>query len=354
MLYCSERNTGCRFTEITLQGMRALVLQNEKLHITVLLDHGADIIEFAYKPTDTDFVWRNPMGFSSIKKLQMAPVDSEIFADNYLGGFFEIAPSIGGSGRYEGITFGGYCESNQLPWEYAVECDTSECITLRCFVRLNKLPVQLDRRMTLRTGVAALEMKETMTNLGRTAIPYQWGWHPNIGGGFLNEHCVVEMDPGEMRVMRPSARFGSYATGYWPMLTDPDTGAAVNYSEMLAPGTMLDELVDVQIAGEGWAAVRDTEKGLGIALSWEKDAFPYAAVWESCCHREGNFRLGGAYVMCFLLRSQRTMGLPAAVEENSARWLDGMQSTDTRLTLSVFEGKKEVKGVNADGSVFFR
>ena len=54
MLYRSERNTGCRFHEVLWQGMRTLILENQKLHIAVVLDHGADILEFNYKPTDTD------------------------------------------------------------------------------------------------------------------------------------------------------------------------------------------------------------------------------------------------------------------------------------------------------------
>ena len=156
MLYRSERNTGCRFHEVIWEGMRTLILENQKLHIAVVLDHGADILEFNYKPTDTDFVWRNPMGLSGLRKFQLAPVDGDMFADNYLGGFFEIVPSVGGGGRWKGIGFGGYCESNQLPWEYEVETDTAERITLRCFVRLNKLPLELTRRIIAERQITCL------------------------------------------------------------------------------------------------------------------------------------------------------------------------------------------------------
>ena len=353
MLYHSERNVGCRFHEITLDGMRAVVLQNEKLHITVLLGHGADILEFCYKPTDTDFVWRNPMGYSAIRKLQCAPVDADQFADNYLGGFFEILPNIGGGGSYRGIRMGGYCESNQLPWEYEVLQDSTDCISLRCSVELNKLPLRLERVMTLRSGAAALELEEKITNLGLEPVDWQWGWHPNIGGGFLNGDCVVDLPAGELSVLRPSARFSEQATGTWPLLHEPGRTEPVDYSEMLPPDTMLDELVDVHTGSEGWAAVRDTRRGLGIALAWDADIFNYAAVWESCCHREGNFRLGGAYVMCFLLRSCKTMGLPQAAEAGETVPLAGKASVGSFLTLSVFEGGGKVTGVEKNGTPHF-
>lgn len=352
MLYRSERNTGCRFNEVIWQGMRTLILENQKLHIAVVLDHGADILEFAHKPTDTDFVWRNPMGLSGLRKLQLAPVDHDTFADNYLGGFFEIVPSIGGGGNWRGVHFGGYCESNQLPWEYEVECDTEERITLRCFVRLNKLPLELCRRMTLRAHSPALVMEETVTNLGAEPVPFQWGWHPNIGGGFLNGNCIVDMPGGELRVMRASDRFSKEAGGTWPLLKEPGAEEGVDYSRILPPDSMHDELVDVKMQA-GWAAVRDAQRGLGIGLAWDAADFPYAAVWQSSCHREGHFRLGGAYVMCFLLRSHRTMGLPQADAAGETVPLPGRASASARLTLTVFEDARPVTGVEADGTVQF-
>ncbi len=354
MLYYSERNTGCRFTEITLMGMRALVLENQLLHITVLLDHGADIIEFNHKRTDTDFVWRNPMGMSGVRKLQLAPVDADIYADNYLGGFFEIFPSVGGGGNYRGIRLEGYCESNQLPWEYSVLCDTEEKITLRCFVRLNKLPILLERCMTLTANSPVLTLDEKITNIGAEPVDYQWGWHPNIGGGFLSGDCVVDMPAGQaMRVLRGSARFGQNAAGSWPHLTDPDApDQTVDYSRMLPPDTMLDELVDVDTPA-GWAAVRDPQRSLGIAIGWPGQDFPCAAVWQSCCHKTGHFRLGGAYVMCFLLHSTPTLGLPQAVAAGETSPIAGGESRSTRLTFSVFEDARPVIGIAPDGTAKF-
>ena len=354
MLYRSERNVGCRFQEIYWNGMRCLVLENQFLHITVVLDRGADILEFNYKKTDTDFVWRNPMGLSPMKKLQYVPAVGDVYGDNYFGGFFEIIPSIGGCGDYQGIHFEGYCESNCLPWEYEVVCDTEECIHLNCFVRLNKLPLEVSREMLLYKDSPTLYIEEKVTNLGRIPIDFQWGWHPNIGGGFLNENCVIDMPEGKMSVMRESQRFSKNAVGEWPNLNEPgkeDIG--IDYSRILPPGTMINELVDVELSGKGWAAVRDTESGIGIGFSWNPEVFPYAAIWKCSEHKQGLFRLGGTYVMCFLLRSQKTMGLPDSVDAEETVPLAGETSLNSYLTITVFEDKRQVVNVTRKGNVAF-
>ena len=62
MGYIHHRNYGCRMSdECTFRGLRLVVLENEKLRVTVLVDKGTDIYEFLYKPLDIDFLWRSPI-----------------------------------------------------------------------------------------------------------------------------------------------------------------------------------------------------------------------------------------------------------------------------------------------------
>ena len=62
MFYSHERNYGCRITEYIYRGLRTIILENELIRVTILADKGSDIIEFLHKPTDTDFLWRSPLG----------------------------------------------------------------------------------------------------------------------------------------------------------------------------------------------------------------------------------------------------------------------------------------------------
>jgi len=60
------RNHGCRITdELVYKGMRTIILENELIRVGILIDKGTDIFEFLYKPTDTDFLLRSPIGLSN-------------------------------------------------------------------------------------------------------------------------------------------------------------------------------------------------------------------------------------------------------------------------------------------------
>lgn len=53
-----RRNKGCRINdELRYKGLKTIVMENELLKVTILVDKGTDIIEFLYKPKDVDFMW---------------------------------------------------------------------------------------------------------------------------------------------------------------------------------------------------------------------------------------------------------------------------------------------------------
>lgn len=88
MVLTSRRNYGCRIQEIHISGMRALVLENKTLRVTVLLDKGADIIEFLHKPTDTDWMGISPMGLRNPQEFQVSiPGRNGHLIDSYQGGW---------------------------------------------------------------------------------------------------------------------------------------------------------------------------------------------------------------------------------------------------------------------------
>ena len=57
------RHFGVRVTDrFRLDTLRTVILENELLRVTFLVDQGCDIIELLYKPKDVDFLWRSPQG----------------------------------------------------------------------------------------------------------------------------------------------------------------------------------------------------------------------------------------------------------------------------------------------------
>src|SRR5690606_4958017 len=57
-----QRNWGARLHEIVVHGLRAVVLENERLRVTLLADKGTDLVELNDKRRDLDYVWLAPNG----------------------------------------------------------------------------------------------------------------------------------------------------------------------------------------------------------------------------------------------------------------------------------------------------
>ena len=56
------RNYGCRITtDVTIKGNNVVIMENQILRVTILVDRGSDIIELLYKPEDIDLMWRSPV-----------------------------------------------------------------------------------------------------------------------------------------------------------------------------------------------------------------------------------------------------------------------------------------------------
>ena len=95
-VYTHERNFGCRLTEMTYRGLKSLVMENELLRVTILVDKGTDVFEFLHKPTDTDFMWRSPLGVRATRNFVPSnPRADGPFLDYYFGGWQECFP-VGG------------------------------------------------------------------------------------------------------------------------------------------------------------------------------------------------------------------------------------------------------------------
>ena len=82
------RNHGCRISDAwTFQGMRTLILENELLRVTVLLDKGSDIVEFRYKPLDLDFLFFAPTGIRNPNRGIVSAPSGGPFLGYFSGGW---------------------------------------------------------------------------------------------------------------------------------------------------------------------------------------------------------------------------------------------------------------------------
>src|SRR5450759_4154774 len=90
------RNHGCRVSDAwTVDGMRTLIIENELLRVTVLLDKGSDIVEFRYKPRDLDYLLYMPGGLKNPNRGVLSTPNDGPFLDYYTGGWNDILPNGG-------------------------------------------------------------------------------------------------------------------------------------------------------------------------------------------------------------------------------------------------------------------
>ena len=124
--YHHNRNYGCRFQEIVYKGFGALVIENEIIRTTILVDKGTDIIELLYKPKDVDFMWRSPVEVDASNKNPVTrALESGYFLDVYEGGWQELLPSITTPTNYKGTYLGFHGEVMFLPWQYQILEDSA-------------------------------------------------------------------------------------------------------------------------------------------------------------------------------------------------------------------------------------
>ncbi|MDQ3863462.1 MAG: DUF4432 family protein, partial [Actinomycetota bacterium] len=196
-MYRPQRNWGARVLEYDYKGMRTVFLENEKLRVGVLAGKGTDVVEFNYKPQDTDFVWLTAGGVRSpTSYLSTSPDPLASFVDYYPGGWQEVFPSGGAPSSYLGARFGQHGEVANLPWDYELVEDTESAVAVRFSVRGQKTPFQLEKKVSLRSSETSLAVEEEAANESGVPVRAMWGQHVALGRPFLEEGCKIRLPRG--------------------------------------------------------------------------------------------------------------------------------------------------------------
>jgi hypothetical protein len=335
MNYVSNRNYGCRCKEIEIKRHRALILENNMISTMVLLDKGADIVEFVYKKTDTDFMWRSPAG------LDVLTFDRAISPQHYVGGWFELFPNAGDACTYNSCDIPFYGDIYQLPWEYSILEDRPEILKVKFFVNSYVLPFYLEKVLTLEINVSSLRIDEMVKNLSSEEMHFTWGHHPNIGAPFLNEDCRIDLPDCEISYFDrdDSGKSVEKNAGIWPF-KDMD-GKKTDLRNIPLPSEKVNDFLYLKNLRGNWAAVRDFKKGLGFALTWDQKVFRSMSLWKGFYSEHWRPIFGHINVLCFLLRSSHHGSLSEAVLHDEHLKLGAGEFMNTWLKATVFENGYE-------------
>lgn len=277
------RNYGCRIIDdSTYKGYRNLILENEVLRVSILLDKGADIYEFRHKPTDTDFLWRSPNGLRNKAETTVSfQTPDTAFLDNYHGGWQDIFPG-GGPMDFNGAPVGLHGEINQLPWDYNILIDREDEVKIELTVHCLRVPFSVKKTLQIKSGEPKLFMVEEVTNLSSQDLDVMWGTHPAFGVPFLEEGCQILLKADACEVHKPdfmeSGVFKKTKEFNWPSLIS-DNGEQIDLSVVKSDQAGYGDMVYIKDLKEGWYAIINYRKKIGFGLSWPLEVFPYLWFW---------------------------------------------------------------------------
>ena len=282
-MYTYGRKTGCRISlDYTYRGMRVAFLENESIRVGVLLDKGADIFEFTFKPLDLDFMWQSPI---ELRKpfVATSALPEGAFHDYFYGGWQEVLPSAGwASEPYLGTFQGLHGEVSLLPFEAAIQEDTPETVSLSTRVRTYRSPLTLARTMTLKRDMAALFIHERLVNESEDEFAIMWGHHPAVGTPFLDENCVVSTPAKKVEVLafHPNGLWKPGGDYDFPMVPNQRTGQLQDITHVLPRTTRSVDVVFFKELSDGWYKITNQKTGAGFSLAWDIKLFKYLWMWQ--------------------------------------------------------------------------
>jgi hypothetical protein len=317
------------------RGFPAVILENDRIRMTVLPTHGAKVVELISKAAGRDLLYHHPR-FDVRPPVFGANVD-----DWWTGGIDEVAPTghpaVVGS---EQLPFLGEFWSQAWAARIVEEGPAAVAVELRCAGVIT--PLRIDRRMELRAGEPFIRSTHRLTNVGYGPVPFMWGIHPGVAvrpgariqvpgtiGTFHEGHPDLGVEPGR--------RFA------WPNL--PAAGRSIDLSTARPPDPPSWELSFIDDLAAGWLAVTDPASRSGFAMAFDPAVFPVAWLWGVY----GGWR--GLYTVALEAWTAHPPRLDEVIAAGRSRTLEPGESLETEVRFIAFDGIGSVAEVGRDGAV---
>ena len=353
-MYTYGRKQGCRISlDYTYKGLRIAYMENEAIRVGILLDKGADVFEFTFKPQDLDFIWQSPI---ELRKpfVATSALPEGAFHDYFYGGWQEVLPSAGwASEPYMGTYQGLHGEVSLLPFEATIVEDTPQRVVLRTWVRTYRSPLTLERTMALEQGKAALFIKERLVNESAGEFAVMWGHHPALGTPFLDGNCVVLAPAKKVEVLafHPNGLWEPGGDYNFPMVPNRRTGQLQDITRVLPPETRSVDVVFFKELTEGWYSITNEKTGVGFGMAWDNKLFKYLWMWQ-VYGGHNDYPWYGRTYNCALepFSSYPPAGVQNAIKNGSALIMKPNQVIETELVAVAYQNGKALR-VNRDGSI---
>lgn len=344
--YRRQRNNGCRIhDQYTYMGMKTVVMENEKIRLSILLDKGSEIFEFLLKSRDLDFVWLTENGVENPNRyLSTSPDSQSTFIDYYMGGWQEVFPNGGVSSSYLGAQFGQHGEVAHMPWDYVIEMDTAEMITVKFSVKTKKVPFLLSKTISISANSSKITISEQLENLSTVPLRYMWGQHIAFGKPFLEPGCTISL-PENIEVITDvldlsedqSSRVKRGPAHEWPRV-EGTSGEEIDLS-VLPPQETHSEIVYLSgFQNTGWYQLDNKKQGTAIRVEWDATKMPYLWYWQEFGDTRGYPWFGRHYnIGLEPFTSYPTHGISEAIRNGTSGSIQGEEIQTFTMSAELLE-----------------
>jgi hypothetical protein len=318
---------------------RWLTLSNKQAELTIDLDRGADVVSLIDRRTGIDVMFRTPWAERARAVAQRGSLlwhESSMGAwlESYAGGWQLLCPNAGDPIKRAGTTQGFHGEAAVVPWTL-VETEAHET-QLR--VELHTSPLTIERTLSLTGPVVAIH--DVVRNESAVTVELDYQHHPAFGEPLIAPGAVIETgartfvaDPGGSHW-----HFDAGAALPWPC--EPALDRLPPRDE---PRALLGWLTDF---ADPWAAIRNEDLDLGVAMRWNADVMPYAWLWQELHGTAGYPWYRRAYVTA-IEPSSTTAGGP----KQAALALAGGSAIEASIRLAFCHGRSPIRSVDDEGVV---
>lgn len=341
-MYAHGRKTGCRISlDYTYKGMRVAFLENKVLQVGILIDKGADLFEFTYKPRDLDFLWQSPIPLRR-PFVATSALPEGAFHDYYYGGWQEVLPSAGWAEQpYLGTYQGLHGEISLLPFEAHIQENSPHRVSLHLSTRCYRTPLLLERTMTLDAETPVLAISERLVNESPEDFAVMWGHHPAFGEPFLDDSCVVQTPAKMVRVL------GYHRNGLWepgddyrfPQVKNRRSGELQDVTRVLPKGTRSVDVISFWGLDEGWYGLTNRRQRVGFGMAWDRRLFQCLWMWQ-VYGGHNDYPWYGRTYNCALepFTSWPPTGVANAIQNGTALIMKPHQEMKTTLVAVAYEG----------------
>lgn len=320
------------------------MLENEWLRVGVLVDRGSDIFEFTYKPKNLDFLLRLPKGirnpqthFSQIRNTKSQ------FEDYYYGGWQVCLPNSPAF-NYRGAELGQHGEVALIPWEVEITEQTPDKLSIKCSVSPLRVPIRVERVLTLEKNATTLQIEESVHNASATHLDIMWGQHIAFGLPFLEDGVVIDTNAitMETELAMPDRHLFKRGEVYqWPVAKSKE-GSVIAANKVSKLGA--DEYSDLcYLKGydeKAFYIIKNEAKNVGFGLTWEGNLFKDLWFWQERYATKDFPWWGQCYTVALEPWTSKWTNEPQkAIDNNQWLRLEAGEKRKTKFSASAFEDK---------------